>query len=55
MSQNHGRGRTGNQFGEKIVIVRGAQVRDVFFERYMKDPITTSQDHLVIEVYVPIK
>jgi hypothetical protein len=24
MSQNHGRGRTGDQFDEKIVIVRGA-------------------------------
>jgi hypothetical protein len=24
MRQNHGRGRTGNQFDEKIVIVRGA-------------------------------
>jgi hypothetical protein len=24
MSQNHGRGRTGDQFEEKIVIVRGA-------------------------------
>jgi hypothetical protein len=24
MSQNHGRGRTGDQFDEKIIIVRGA-------------------------------
>ena len=31
------------------------KVRDVFVEQYMKDPITTSQDDLVIEVYVPIK
>jgi effector-binding domain-containing protein len=31
------------------------KVRDVFCEQYMKDPITTSQDDLVIEVYVPIK
>ena len=31
------------------------KVREVFVEQYVKDPITTSQDNLVIEVYVPIK
>jgi effector-binding domain-containing protein len=30
------------------------KVMDVFVEQYMK-PITTSQDDLVIEVYVPLK
>jgi effector-binding domain-containing protein len=29
-------------------------VRDVFVEQYIKDPITTSQDDLVIEVYIPL-
>ena len=31
------------------------KVRDVFVEQYIKDPITTSQDDLVIEVYIPLK
>ena len=30
------------------------KVRDVFVEQYIKDPITTPQDDLVIEVYVPL-
>jgi effector-binding domain-containing protein len=30
------------------------KVRDVFVEQYIKDPITTSQDDLVIEVYIPL-
>ena len=31
------------------------KVRDVFVEQYIKDPITTPQDDLVIEVYIPLK
>ena len=30
------------------------KVRDVFVEQYIKDPVTTSQDDLVIEVYIPL-
>ena len=30
------------------------KVRDVFVEQFIKDPITTSQDDLVIEVYIPL-
>ena len=29
--------------------------KDVFVEQYMKDPITTPENDLVIEVYVPLK
>jgi effector-binding domain-containing protein len=29
--------------------------KDVFVEQYMKDPVTTQEDDLVIEVYVPLK
>jgi effector-binding domain-containing protein len=29
--------------------------KDVFVEQYMKDPVTTPEDDLVIEVYVPLK
>jgi len=28
---------------------------DLFVEQYMKDPVTTPEDDLVIEVYVPLK
>jgi effector-binding domain-containing protein len=31
------------------------KVRDVFVEQYIKDPITTPQDDLVIELYIPLK
>jgi effector-binding domain-containing protein len=31
------------------------EVRDLFVEQYMKDPITTPEGDLVIEVYVPLK
>lgn len=31
------------------------EARDLFVERYMKDPITTPEDDLVIEIYVPLK
>ena len=30
------------------------KARDVFVEQYIKDPITTPQDDLVIEVYIPL-
>jgi effector-binding domain-containing protein len=29
--------------------------KDMFVEQFMKDPITTPEDYLVIEVYVPLK
>ena len=31
------------------------EARDLFVEFYMTDPLTTPEDNLVIEVYVPIK
>jgi effector-binding domain-containing protein len=31
------------------------EVKDLFVEQYMKDPIATPEDDLVIEVYVPLK
>ena len=31
------------------------EAKDLFVERYMKDPITTPEDDLVIEIYVPLK
>ena len=31
------------------------EARDLFVEQYMKDPVTTPEDELVIEVYVPLK
>jgi len=31
------------------------EAKDLFVEQYVKDPITTPEDELVIEVYVPIK
>jgi len=31
------------------------EAKDLFVEQYMKDPITTPGDDLVIEVYVPLK
>jgi effector-binding domain-containing protein len=31
------------------------EAKDLFVEQYMKDPITTPEDDLVIEVYVPLK
>jgi effector-binding domain-containing protein len=30
------------------------KVRDVFVEQFIRDPITTSQDDLVIELYIPL-
>ena len=31
------------------------EARDLFIEHYVTDPLTTPEDNLVIEVYVPIK
>ena len=31
------------------------EAKDLFVEQYMKDPITTPDDDLVIEIYVPLK
>jgi len=31
------------------------EARDLFLEHYLTDPLTTPEDNLVIEVYVPIK
>ena len=31
------------------------EAKDLFIEQYMKDPLTTPEDDLVIEVYVPLK
>lgn len=31
------------------------EAKDLFVERYLKDPVTTPEDDLVIEVYVPLK
>jgi len=31
------------------------EARDLFVEFYVTDPLTTPEDSLVIEVYVPIK
>jgi effector-binding domain-containing protein len=31
------------------------EARDLFVEHYLTDPLTTPEDNLVIEVYVPIK
>jgi effector-binding domain-containing protein len=31
------------------------EAKDLFVERYMRDPVTTPEDDLVIEVYVPLK
>jgi effector-binding domain-containing protein len=34
---------------------KGLEAKDLFVEQYMKDPVTTPEDDLVIEVYVPLK
>jgi effector-binding domain-containing protein len=31
------------------------EAKDLFVEQYLKDPVTTPEDDLVIEVYVPLK
>ena len=34
---------------------RNLEAKDLFVERYMKDPVTTPEDDLVVEIYVPLK
>lgn len=34
---------------------RGLEAQDFFVEQYVTDPVTTAEDKLVIEVYVPLK
>jgi effector-binding domain-containing protein len=34
---------------------RNLEAKDLFVEQYMKDPVTTPEDNLVIEIYVPLK
>ena len=34
---------------------RKLEARDLFVEYYVTDPLTTQEDNLVIEVYVPVK
>jgi effector-binding domain-containing protein len=34
---------------------RKLEAKDLFVEQYVKDPVTTPEDDLVIEVYVPLK
>jgi effector-binding domain-containing protein len=29
--------------------------KDLFIEQYLTDPVTTPEDKLVVEVYVPVK
>ena len=31
------------------------EASDLFVEQYVTDPVTTQEDDLVIEVYVPVK
>ncbi len=31
------------------------EARDLFIEQYVTDPLTTPEDELVIEIYVPLK
>jgi effector-binding domain-containing protein len=34
---------------------KNLEAKDLFVEQYMKDPVTTPEDNLVIEIYVPLK
>ena len=34
---------------------KGLEAKDLFIEQYVTDPVTTPEDKLVIEVYVPVK
>lgn len=34
---------------------KGLEAKDLFIEEYASDPVTTAQDKLVINVYVPVK
>jgi effector-binding domain-containing protein len=31
------------------------EAKELFVEQYMKDPVTTAEDDLVIDIYVPLK
>ncbi|HLK82575.1 MAG TPA: GyrI-like domain-containing protein [Xanthobacteraceae bacterium] len=34
---------------------KNLEAKDLFVEQYIKDPVTTPEDDLVIEIYVPLK
>ncbi|TMJ47751.1 MAG: GyrI-like domain-containing protein, partial [Alphaproteobacteria bacterium] len=34
---------------------KGLEAKDLFIEQYVTDPVTTPEDKLVIEVFVPVK
>jgi effector-binding domain-containing protein len=34
---------------------RKLEAKDLFVEQYMKDPVTATDDELVIDIYVPLK
>jgi effector-binding domain-containing protein len=34
---------------------KNLEAKDLFVEQYVKDPVTTPEDDLVIEIYVPLK
>jgi len=34
---------------------KNLEAKDLFVEQFMKDPVTTPEDDLVIEIYVPLK
>ena len=34
---------------------KAIDAKDLFVEEYVTDPLTTAEDKLVIEVYVPVK
>ena len=34
---------------------KGLEAKDLFIEQYLTDPVSTPEDKLVIEVFVPIK
>jgi effector-binding domain-containing protein len=34
---------------------RNLEAKDLFVEQYMRDPVTTPEDDLVVEIYVPLK
>ena len=34
---------------------KGLEAKDLFIEEYGSDPVTTAQDKLVVNVFVPVK
>ena len=34
---------------------RNLEAKDLFLEQYMRDPVTTPEEDLVVEIYVPLK